>query len=135
TYNDVKNVTQQQDKDNGQVIVKALFDYESKVWMGHGMTNGIVKYTLFIYVRDGRYKYEITDFVHEPDAGNSFYDGNSSLLTVSETYPFETKKMETKWKNNVWKDLKEQTENKMNVLIEVLENKMKTPIETENDDW
>jgi hypothetical protein len=55
-YRSANDVVQMQDKEAGQLIVKGL----TRVSIG-----GVVRHTLTIYVKDGRYKYVLTDLTHD----------------------------------------------------------------------
>lgn len=58
-YNSAQDVIQMQDKETGKIIVKGRTNAYFK---GHPF--GWVTHTLSIYVKDGKYKYDITDFRH-----------------------------------------------------------------------
>lgn len=63
TYNSSTNVIQMEDKENGKIVGKALIQIYKKT----AITNyewGAIHYTISIYIKDGRYKYVITDFYH-----------------------------------------------------------------------
>lgn len=65
-FNSAQNVIQMQDKENGKIIGKGIFDdINSPGPLGMAGVKGYVKFTISIYLKDGKYKYEITDFVHE----------------------------------------------------------------------
>ena len=74
-FNSANNVIQMEDKDNGKIVGKAL---NSVTHRGLGLEHpsGEIHYTISIASKDGRYKYEITDFYHTgngtgvPDYGN-----------------------------------------------------------------
>lgn len=57
-----KNIVQIDDESNGIILIKPIFDVysyiTSKTKIGH------IKYTFKIQFKDGRYKYEMTDFFH-----------------------------------------------------------------------
>ena len=80
SYNSSNHVIQMEDKENGKLIGRASF----KVFFHQGLFNknpwdgGYIDYTIALYFKKGRYKYEITDFIHHgtfireakvPDAG------------------------------------------------------------------
>ncbi len=61
TYNSGKDVIQLDDKENGEIIGKGFFEtyWQSTFYSGIGIN---IHETIKIQVKDGRYKYEITDF-------------------------------------------------------------------------
>jgi hypothetical protein len=64
-----KNVIQFEDKDNGIIMGKANIAVTSK----KGWDYGVVNFSLTLHVKPGRFKYEITDFVHEFWTSNDQY--------------------------------------------------------------
>ena len=61
TYNSGKDVIQLDDKENGEIIGKGYFEtYWQSSFLG-GMNINVYQ-TIKVQVKDGRYKYEITDF-------------------------------------------------------------------------
>jgi hypothetical protein len=70
TYRSANDVIQMQDKDAGQLILKGLSRVTSR-----GANAGVVRHTLTIYVKDGRYKYVLTDFTHDASAAPNVASG------------------------------------------------------------
>jgi hypothetical protein len=62
-YKSSTNVIQLEDKESGKILGKALIQVYHKS-MGSNYPSGYINYTISIYVKDGRYKYEVTDFYH-----------------------------------------------------------------------
>lgn len=62
-YKSSNNVLQIDEKENGKLVGKAALRVYIRS-MGADYEGGIVSYTISVYVKEGRYKYEITDFVH-----------------------------------------------------------------------
>lgn len=62
-YKSSTNVIQLEDKESGKIVGKALMQVYQKVY-GTDYPSGYINYTISIYIKDGRYKYEITDFHH-----------------------------------------------------------------------
>lgn len=70
-YKDAGAVIQFQDKESGKIIVKGA--WTSFRWM----KEGLMKHTLVLAFRDGRFKYDYTDFVYWNAAnGESSLDGS-----------------------------------------------------------
>ena len=61
-YGSAQRVIQMQDKEAGKIIVKGRTPAYFK---GHEF--GWITHTLSFYVKDGKYKYDITDFAHDSD--------------------------------------------------------------------
>lgn len=64
TYNSAKSVIQMEDKDAGIIIGKGVFDVQSG-GSGLGLFIVPVRHTVSIYLKDGKYKYEIKDLSGE----------------------------------------------------------------------
>lgn len=128
SYKNSKEVIQMDDPTNHTIVGKGVIRYKSKVFMGGAATTGIVKYTIKIIAKDGRYKYEFTDFIHEGnDSGSSF-----GYILKTENPPLKIGW--EKWRIKVYKDIKEQIDN----TIKPLENSLKNALNKEkkpNDDW
>jgi len=63
-YRNANAVIQLKDESSGQVMGRGSFQYLPKVFTGSSCTKGYVDYLISIYVKDGRYKYEVTQFTH-----------------------------------------------------------------------
>lgn len=128
-YNSANDVLQMDDKDQGQIIGKANIIYKPKIFNGSEQTKGNIKYTIKIFVKDERYKYEISNFIHVPYGNSSF-----GLITTDVEYP-DPKPLAKKWSNKVWRDIKNQIEENISSLIASLKHDMSKQAETEVDDW
>lgn len=62
-YNSSQSVIQMDDKENGKIVGKALTQVYHKS-LGSNYPSGHINYTISIYLKDGRYKYEVTNFYH-----------------------------------------------------------------------
>ena len=62
-FNSAKNVLQLDDKESGRIIGKGLLNVTTSVIVKADA--GVVKFTIEINAKDGRYKYTFTDFWHE----------------------------------------------------------------------
>ena len=63
TYKSSSKVIQMEDKESGKIIGKALMQVYHK-GLGMSFESGYINYTFSIYIKDGKYKYEVTDFYH-----------------------------------------------------------------------
>jgi len=116
TYNSSNDVLQLDDKENGQLIGRAIIKYKSKrTYMGSDLTIGYIKYTIKIFVKDGRYKYEISNFIHK----STYYTNPSSmgLITVDEFPLIKPRNLTKNVSNKIWLDIKNQINNNISNLI------------------
>ena len=132
-YNSANDVLQIDNKEEGEIIGKAILKYNPNVLSGSEQTKGSIKYTIKIFVKEGRYKYEITDFIHDP-YGNQYGKSSMGLITTDKECP-NPKPMAKGWSNKVWDDIKIQIENNMILLIASLKERMAKTTESKKDDW
>jgi hypothetical protein len=64
TYKSSTSVIQMEDREDGKIIGKGLLKVYMTTILGSKLESGYINYTISIYTKDGRYKYEITDFYH-----------------------------------------------------------------------
>jgi len=132
-YNSSNDVIQVDNKEGGEFIGKAILKYIPNIHSGNEQTKGNIKYTIKIFVKEGRYKYIITDFIHDP-YGNHFGKSSMGLITTEKDCP-KPKPMAKGWSNKVWADIKTQIETNMISLIANLKESMSKTTESKNDDW
>ena len=119
-YNNAKNVIQLDDKENGKIIGKGVFEYNSNVNSFSNGTKGYISYTIVINVKDGKYKYSISDFVHQGNSSNVGGEASFGVITTDEE---PSVKISTKgWRIKVWNDIKKQIEDNSNAIISSLNN-------------
>jgi hypothetical protein len=133
TYNSSNDVIQMEDKESGKVIGKALMGVSHKA-LGRFYDAGYINYTISIQSKEGRYKYEITDFHH---TGQLFSNGNrvpdygpceNMINTKDKTAGVSNQKM--------YSYLLSQLDAKMKELIESLKNHMTSnKSNSKKDDW
>jgi len=63
-YRSANNVIQMQDKEAGRLVAKGLIRVSLRV-LGMDADAGVIRHTLTIYVKEGRYKYVLSDLSHE----------------------------------------------------------------------
>jgi hypothetical protein len=113
-YNSATHVLKMDDKENGTLICKAIDKVTPQLSLG-GTVNFSVSYTLSIMIKDGRYKYEITEF--QVDDKNRI-----------EEYLNPVNKRAAKLLNQIV----EQTDNDMRALIASLKKSVNT---TSDSNW
>jgi hypothetical protein len=119
SFNSAQNVLQKNDRVDGVLIGRALFLHYMKGLLGENIQPGnAINYTISVYTKDGRYKYEITDFIYD----NSPY-GSSEIRTTKPN--FQTKKY--------WNNVKQHCLDEANLLISSLKEEMNKPVSSKND--
>lgn len=131
-FKNPQKVIQLKDKEGGQIISKGVMDYSQSKWAwgGSGTTKGIIRFTVKLFFKDGRYKFVFTDFIHEASTGRDF-----GLITNEETCSCKMPTSTKKWKRLIWNDIKSTINNTIEPLIASLLTQMKTPSEVEGDKW
>lgn len=132
-YNSANDVLQISNKEEGAIIGKAIMKYNPNVFRASEQTKGSIKYTIKIFVKEGRYKYEITGFIHDP-YGNQYGKSSMGLITTDKECP-NPKPMAKRWSNKVWGDIKTQIEGNMTSLTASLKEGMIKTTESKKDDW
>lgn len=126
TFNSANDVIQMQDKEDGILIGKGSIEVFLK---SLGMTSGgnYFNFTISMYFKYGRYKYEITDFTYSN--GSSFKNTSAEYLynAKEDDYPRLTKKANIEVFN--------QLETQMDLIIFDLKVAMKKPSANQNIDW
>lgn len=126
-FKDADEVIQLKDKENGQIIGKGNFSYvqSRQGWGGSPNTEGVVNFTIKLLFKDGKYRYVLTDFIH--DANWSF-----NMITDAPDCGCKFPLANKRWKGNIWNDIKEQINAKVDVITSNLINDMKKGVD---DEW
>jgi hypothetical protein len=125
TYNDSKEVIQVDDKETGKIIGKAIYRVNVHSFGIH--PGGIVNYTILLLVKDGRYKYEITDLYHE--GGQSGLGSGGNL--ANEKSACGNFMLTQKY----FSEIKQQSYDQTISLIDSLKLAMKSKSLTKNENW
>lgn len=134
-YSSSSDVLQLADSENGQLIGKALFKFSPISLNASDRVKGNIKYTIKVSVKEGRYKYEISDFIHQPNGNSNNGNIDFGLLTTDLECPYVIKGQFKKWVNDTWSGMKTQTESNIIPLIANLKEVMLKKTETTKDDW
>lgn len=134
-FRNAKFAIQINDKDSGQIVGKGALEYEQGFKLGSGSTRGHISFIFKIFVKDGRYKYEFSEFIHEA----SLYEGvnrkDLGLITDDTEYEGNVGFWETRsWLNDIWNDIKKQISRAMQLSISSLKVAMAKKTES-NDNW
>lgn len=127
-YNSAKSVTDLSDHKLHSIVIKAYIKTHFKSWAGVYPAGGF-NYTLKIYCKDGRYKYEITDLIH-----TGIYD----TVNKSSGGPIENNKPNGGTFNTTkkqWDYMRKDCVSNIEELITTLKKSMSNPSEIENKDW
>ena len=127
SYKNSKYVIQLEDKEEGKIIGNGSFPYRSNIFIGNAASVGYINYTITIYVKDGRYKYEIANIIHE--------GASTSFGKISDLESFIKDKPSKGWRTKVFNDLKTQIDDYFNVLINELKSYMLKASSINNDKW
>lgn len=106
-YRSANDVIQLNDKGAGQLVAQGLVRVYSK-----GRDAGVVRHTLTLYIKDGRYKYILTNLAHETSAQPGFYSGGPLEQSEAKLYPsgvFGAKR--------TWADIRQDANVKMRSLL------------------
>jgi len=130
TYKSATNVIQMEDKESGKIVGKALLNVYMTTFVGSKEDGGYINYTITLYVKDGRYKYEITDFYHTGIFVNSTVgkqpDGGACELLIDQKKGF--------WGNSYKKTYESylfQMDENIKALVSDLKEAMTTNIKKE----
>lgn len=126
TYNNATKVIQTEDKETGIIAGKAITGHSITMgkFSGSGATDAPASYTITLAVKDGRYKYTITDIVQE----------KLGLLTTSPDNPDIPVMAGKKWKEEAREGIKKSADKVFGNLINNLKSEMNktTPA---GEDW
>lgn len=131
TFVSANDVIQMVDKDAGLIICKGLFLYSHGKY-AYKCFEGNVRYMIKVAFKDERFKVEVSNFIHsnEPTYARSC---NLGLITTDEVYA--TSGMNKNYQNNVWDDIKDKAEMKSNEMFSELETRVKSSINSTDNDW
>lgn len=114
SYKSAKAVIQTDDPEVGQIVGKPLFKFSPGFFMGGEAVAGNINYTVKVFCKDGKFKYDITDFRHE-----SF-----GLITTEEECPWKMFGSNKKFREKTWKEAKESCKAHAESLIKTLKSTM-----------
>lgn len=130
-YKSANSVIQMDDKDAGVIVGKALMQVYHK-GLGLIFESGYINYTVSVYVKDGRYKYEITDFYH---TGQRITKGSIPDYGACEDMINTTRKEMGFSYQKTFDFYLKQMQDKILLLVADLNNIMKQPPQSIGDDW
>lgn len=113
SYNSSKDVLQIQDKEAGKLVGKASMK-SYITWMGSPYHAGYVNYTISVYVKEGKYKYEIDNVYHEGIPGVYYSCGDIRNAKVPSS----------KAKDRHWQEIRIGADKEIKRIIADLKNTM-----------
>jgi len=131
-YKNSSKVIQMEDKESGKIVGKALMQVYHKA-LGMTFESGYINYTISIYIKDGKYKYEFVDFYHTGQ-----YVGNGNRIP---DYGICENMIHTKDKNmgisyqKTYNYYLLQMDRNITVLVEDLKLSMLSKSKNNNDNW
>ncbi len=140
-------VIQVVDRNNGEFMCRGIMPYNSNVFERSSSTKGHISFDVKIYFKPGRFRYEFTNFRHEGTGGYEWASGSESnnkyppvsfgLLTTDSLIPEERfdRKIDYRWQNKVWNDLKAVAGARTYDLVELLKKYMSRPAAVRKDNW
>lgn len=131
SFKNPKEVIILDDSDNNILVGRGNMPYRSKIFSGSAAREGYITFDVTIACKNGRYKYEFTNFTH---TGSSV---NYGLVTNEETLPTMTGIFAggaKSYKIKVTNELRKTIEDRINPLIEDLKKQLDKPILTK-EDW
>lgn len=130
-YKSSTNVIQMEDKENGKIVGKALLKIYFTA-LGMQQDGGYINYTIAIYIKDGKYKYEITDFYHTGIYVNSSVgkqpDGGACEILIKEKKGFWGNSYKRTYERYIF-----QMDENIKALVSDLKAAMTT--KTKNEEW
>ena len=120
------NVIQMEDKENGKIVGKGLTQVYCKS-LGGDRKSGFINFTLSIYIKDGRYKYEITDFYHsgQPELNIPDYGSCEDWINDKRKHPMMSQKATQKISNYFLEQLDFNTKKMIEDLAKAMKRQTK----------
>jgi hypothetical protein len=128
-YKSANDVIQMADKDAGTIIGKGSQPY-SYGKLSYGCYDGYLNYTIKVYVKDNRFKIELTDFVHSVRVGNS---SECEFGTITDAEIYTSKGISKSYHNKAWVDMKTKIQNFSEDIFASIESKLNS--NTKEDNW
>ncbi|MBI9052462.1 MAG: DUF4468 domain-containing protein [Bacteroidales bacterium] len=132
TFVDANEVIQYENREEGEIQVKAITNYSSPVLVGSVPVSGYISYILTIKVKDGRYKYQFSNFVHS--GTDTQYNAVNFGLITTETIAPKLKGQMKNWCQKQWEHMKKISEGEAYNLIPGLKDAM-NKIPESDDEW
>ncbi len=135
-----KDVLPVSDKETSEVTGQCSMPYYSNIFIGSNATRGTISYEVHVYCKDGRYKYEVTNFRHSGTSVSGQYGVHPALtfglLTTDSLCPADVIPDEgVKWRNNIWAELRTMAREEATLVAESLKKGMIKASRKKKEDW
>jgi hypothetical protein len=135
SFVDSKNVLEIADKEAGMLVGKGTSRYEPNVLGGSTGLRGHIRFVVKVLVKEGRYKYSISDFVHTGSSGGMYNMDCGSITADPEPPEILCGTRGTKgWKAKLWPHLQQECRRTVDRLSESLKAHM-TKASESSGDW
>ncbi len=137
-FRDSKHVLEVEDKEAGLLVGKGTMPYEPSSIMQSGGMKGHISFTVKIMIKDGRYKYSISNFTHGGSSEANQWVGvirpvNFGLLTNADK-PIEPISMTKGTMMKYWQQMKGISKAEAEGLIASMKKRMAQPAKG-TDNW
>lgn len=136
TYKNAGNVIQMDTYDEGQGIImgKAVMKYSSSIFQIAAQTEGYIYYDIKVETKDGKFRYEINQFIHRAELARSPID--FGLITLDEVHPHYRNqfKMNSFYEKG-WNDMKSEIDIYVKNLTTTLSQGMYSSACRTQSDW
>ena len=127
SFKNAKEVTQVEDKASGTLILQGHFAADIMTMGVRCAACGYTKFQMTILVKEGRYKYTITNLYHDDPVGKRYIGGeleNEKPLCGKMTMYMKQ-----------WQSIKKQAFETCTLMVSSLDKKMQQAINTSKEDW
>jgi hypothetical protein len=132
-FRDGKSVLQVQDKQSGEISGKGNFPYKMEFIPGLNYADGHIEFIVTIHVKNGKYKYTITDFKHYFDDFKSAYNDFGLVTSARSSPPQSRYGMGGGMADKQWGRMKDAVQEKGKVIEQSLIDYMAKAAQTQ--DW
>jgi hypothetical protein len=122
-FKDAKEVLQVQDKEAGELVGKGYINIPSNRFGYIAIGVGIVWFNVTLYAKEGRYKYIISEFVHE-----------GGLPQIRDCGSLDDEEPD-RCSRSIFLEVKEKTDAAMLLMISDLRNSISQNVKKAQDDW
>lgn len=120
TFVSAENVLQVQDKESKMLIGRGVFEYKKAGIMTTTSVDGYISFLIKIFVKEGRYKYVITDFVHSGTNTSYYRAADFGLITTENECPVKVSGNPKGVCQKNWDKMKKECEINAKLLIKSL---------------
>jgi len=132
-YIGIKTTTQTSDKDAGYIIKDGLITFKKEGFMM--CYGGYVHYKLKFQLKNGRFKVQISDFLHETTNKKCAFDACMGLITNASENPIGGG-ISKSYHDKIWKELQKLCEDYSNKIFESVQKiKFNEFDNSKSDNW